>query len=288
MTTTSTLGPENRLRDVAITGNRLRAHLAKACVSASLSASMSQVTEMSFTFADDEDLTIFRSGVLQPGQTIRYGRDTPWMTRITQGPELDLKGDTPRVSTRSSAEKVERLRGATGGHNFGSMSVSSFVRARCNEISWKHHVEPGLTSREIIREEPDGDSDKDHNTWDIFTELASELGVWCFEYGDTLVFGRPSWVASRPGRRTLSYRWTKWGDYSDGFDGKLGFKGWARENQELTIGVVGTDADSIRPGDTLNVSGNLGRATGDWVIIAVKFPLTRTAATQITCRRAVL
>ncbi|MDR5711397.1 hypothetical protein [Nesterenkonia flava] len=239
--------------------------------------------EMELTFKDSGDLKIFRSGVLNPGQTLRYGGVSGWRGRLSDdGPTLDGRTGVPMLTVKAPSLWVARLRGQTGERNWGKQSVSQWVRARCDEVGVKHAVQDGLGSKEFVREKPEGD--RRESTWDVMTSMASELNCWLFDTGDRIVFGKPSWVASRSAAR-VGFRYDGPGDFTDGFDGKYRFSGHTPEDQEFQVGCLTPDADALRPGDRLDVSGILGRANGQWVISEVSIPLHRSEAVRLTARR---
>lgn len=273
----------NRLKAVKVSGKTLTKQLTAACTSASLSASISQVTQLSLTFQDSNDLTLFRGGKLREGTTVSYGA---WTTRV--GPvKVDPGPAGPTLAIQALSLGVSRLRKQTGSKSWGSRNVSSWVKEQAKAVGFKHIVQPDLGKRTIVREKPEGKNKE--STWDVMNALAKELGLWLFEYGNTLVFARPSWLVNRVGRRNVSLSWTDWDTYSSAMTGMPTYSADPTKDlrESLVVRLVSVDADAVRPGDTITLSGNVGGMKGTWIISAVNFPMARTAPVEVTCQRAI-
>lgn len=274
----------NRLLNVKVLGQNLSSDLVEVCESAALSVSNSQVTEMSFTFADTHDLQVFRSGMLAEGTSITYGE---WQT-IVQDVSLKPGKIGPSVSVKCPSKFVTRLRAQTGAYSWGDYDVSAWASAVARDVGMSTLVQPGLGRRTIMREAPDGD--RRESTWDVLTQLAREQGVWLFEYGSTLVFAKPSWLINRPSRRYWPLHWNTWTDYNEGLAGMPEYNNAASSSprESLKLRLISTDADKIRPGDEVTLAGtNLGKAKGRWIAVSVDFPMTVAAPVTVTCHRAI-
>lgn len=280
----TTMTADNRLLNVRVLGQNMSSDLVETCESASLSVSNSAVTEMSFTFADTHDLQVFRSGILSAGTSVTYG---DWQTVVE---DVTLKPGKigPSVSVKCPSKFVSRLRGATGAHSWGGQDVSTWVTNIAREVGMAALVQPGLGTRTIIREAPDGD--RKESTWDIITDLAKEIGVWVFEYGSTLVFAKPSWLVNRPSRQYWPLHWNTWTDYNEGLAGMPEYSDSLSSSprEKLKLRLVSADADKVRPGDEVTLAGtHLGKAKGRWIVTSVDFPMTVAAAVTVSCQRPI-
>lgn len=274
----------NRLKNVRVLGQNLSSDLVEVCESASLSVSNSQVTEMSFAFSDTHELQLFRSGMLAEGTSITYG---DWQT-IVEDVTLKPGKIGPSVSVKCPSKFVTRLRGQTGAYSWGDYDIASWVTAVARDVGMSTLVQPGLGRKSIIREASDGD--RKESTWDIITQLSKEVGVWVFEYGSTLVFAKPSWLVSRASRRYWPLHWNTWTDYHEGLQGMPEYNNAASSatRETLKVRLISADADTIRPGDELVMSGQyLGKATGRWIVTDVDFPMTVAAAVAVSCQRPI-
>lgn len=274
-----------RLKAIKVSGKTLSRQLTDACTSASLSASVSQVTELRLTFQDSNNLTLLGGGKLSSGKTISYAS---WSTRITK---VTVRGDKggPVMEVSALSRGVVKLRQATGGKNWGSRDVSSWIKAQAKWAGFKSAiVQPGLGKRTIVREKPDGD--RRQSSWDVISDLAKELGVWVFEYGNTLVFARPTWLAKRPGQKVITLSWTDWDTYSDAM---VGLPEYSQDDdreieEQLKFQLVSKDADATKPGQVVRFSGSgAGPMRGTWIVISVSYPMTTTAPVTVTCQRPI-
>lgn len=283
-----------RLRKVTLSGKSLRADLVEACLSASVSASMTSVTELKFTFADDHDVSLFRSGVFQDGMTIAFEH---WRGRIRGGAKLKASAGGPQVEITAPSLFVERLKSHTGSRNWGHQSVNQWVKGQTAAVGMASQVQPYIGFQDIVREGPGDDeaaTDSKPSTWSVITDLAEELDAWVFEHSARLIFAKPSAILNdMPIRRLVDVRWDGWADYSAPLMGMPEFTPGKQSEQRLKIQVVGSDADRICPGDHVRLAGRLDggtrelNANGRWLVSDVSIPLSRTTPVALTCVRAV-
>lgn len=281
----------NRLQDVQISGSSMKSHdLIESCVRASLTSSMTSVTELQFTFADDHEATLFRKGIFKDGHTVTFAH---WRGRIRGGGRLKASRGGPQVEVIAPSLFVEKLRDQTGGKNWGRQNVTYWFRRQCEAIGMRHHIQSDLGFQDIVREKPEGD--REESTWDIMTAVAEEAGAWIFEHSSRLIVGKPAWLPRRSdrSRNEISLYWKSWDDCSAGLMGLPQFTPGPAKDQELTVEVTGSDSNRHCPGDSLTLTGRLNggvpslNANGLWVVRDVKIPLTRSQATTLTCIRPV-
>ena len=275
----------NRLKKVKVTGKNMSAELEKSCTSASLSASQDAETQMSFTFADSKDAKLFNSGLLVKGSTITYGAWRLTVDSLDFGP-----GNLgPQLTVRAPSKFITDLRGETGAKNWGTVDVAAWVKDTARRTGMKTVIQPNLGRKAAVRKKPDGDQ-KD-STWDVLNGLAAETGAWLFEYGSTLVFARPSWLAGRSwGNRSIELDWDDWANYSDALAGMPSYSRDPSQEaaEKLTLRLVSVDADSVRPGDDVRLTGrNAGDMKGQWIVVGVDFPLHKATPVTVTCQRPI-
>lgn len=280
----------NRLNDVEIDGSRMRTSLVEACLSASLSASLTQKTEMKFTFADDDDATLFRSGIFRDGHILKY---VHWRGRIEGGGRLRSGAGGPRVEVTAPSLFVHKLENATGSRDWGNVQSTFWFRREAEAVGMRHDIQPDLGMQKIVRKKAEGDDPE--STWDVMVEVAEKAGAWIGEHSSRLLVGKPEWLYSRPWRTRshIPIRWSGWSDYSDSMDGMPEFTPGAPADQELVVSLITEDADRSCPGDSLHLSGNLNggtremNANGAWLVRDVDIPLNRTQPVKLTCVRPV-
>lgn len=276
---------KNKLRSIRVTGKGLSADLVDSCSKANFSSSYDQVTEISLTFLDSLDLSIFRSGVLTSGATVSYGG---W-SMIARTQDLAAGSVGPELTVKAPSLFVERLRAQVGEKSWGRVDVSAWVKTIAETVGLKSIVQPGLGQQTLVRAKPDGESRE--STWDVLAAAATAAGTWLFEYGNTLVFAKPSWlIATKWARRSWPLWWNNWVDYADGMTGMPTYAKDPNGNpgETLTVKLVAPDADQARPGDEVLISGaSVGVMKGTWIVTGVAFPMTVAGAVTLTCVRPV-
>ncbi|WBF78988.1 minor tail protein [Arthrobacter phage Bolt007] len=281
----TTLDASGRLLGIRVSGKQFNLDMVEAAEAVSLSLSTSAVTEMSFTFADNQDSGVFRSGVLSQGASVTYGE---WRMVVE---DIDLKPGPigPSLEVKAPSRFVTALRKQTGAKSWGRTDVSAWVRAVAKGVGMSAVVQPGLGAQTILRKAPDGETRE--NTWDVLAELSKATGTWLFEYGSTLVFARPSWlVGGAWGNRQFDIVYNGWGDYSEALSGMptYGNHPSTEPRESLSFGLISPDADRIRPGDEVNLSGRAaGAAAGKWIVVSVDFPLTVDAPVEVSAQRPI-
>lgn len=271
-----------KLKKLVVSGAPIT-NISDTCVSASLRVATSQVSTANFLFNDTTSLSLFRSGSLKRGTTIRYGS---WSVTVDDvGTQSGAAG--PQVKVVALSSFVTKLRKQTGAKNWGTQDVSSWVKQQAKAVGATYWVQPGLGKRQILREKPEGS--RRESTWDVMTALARELGVWLFEYGNRIVFARPSWLMSQPGRRAWTVVWNSWSDYSPSLAGmpiySAGNEG--AKDEKLDVQLVAANGDSVRPGDEFSLSGNVGAMGGRWIVVSCDYPLTVDETVKVSCQRPV-
>lgn len=277
---------QTKLKQIIVTGKSLSAQLREACTAASLSLAVDQVTQMSLTFEDDHSASIFRSGVLSAGASINYG---DWYL-TSDGETLKPGPVGPQLQIKAPSRFVTALRKQTGAHSWGNVEVSGWVTAVARSVGMRAIVQPGLGHKTLVRKKPENDSAPE-STWDVLTQVSREVGVWLFEYGSTLVFAKPTWLVSSAWQhRNWPLVWDSWGKYTSGLAGMPEYEdtpgGEVREG--ITFRLLSADADGIRPGDTVRLSGGAtGKMAGVWIVKSVDFPLTVAGVIVVKCQRPI-
>lgn len=286
MAVTQTLD-NGRLQNIEVTGRGLTANLVEAASKVRLSSGVGAVTEMNVTFNDTQDLSVYRSGVLFKGATIRYGVWNMQVEDVSVGP-----GPIgPQLSINAPSRTVSRLRGQEGEKSWGTVDAASWVRDRAEEVGAPWIIQFGLGESTLFRNPPDDNGGTD-TTWDVLTDLAREKGVWLFERGQWLVFGKPSWLAKNNYlRKRWDFKWDDWTHYSDGLAGMPAYTQSASQTPTETLGLrlVSEDADTIMPGDSVGISGTgatIGMS-GEWIVTDVDLPFSVSSPVKVTCQRVI-
>lgn len=273
----------NRLQNIKVTGKGLNADLVESCIGASFSISSSQVTGMTLRFLDNNDLSVFKSGVLAAGASVNYGG---W-NMVASGISVQGGKTGPELSVTASSLFVERLKAQTGGHSWGERDVSAWAMDVGRSVGMTPVVQPGLGVRALARAASDGD--RKESTWDVLATAAKNVGAWLFEYGPYLIMARPSWLIKQPwGQRQWDFYWASTVDYSQGLAGLPKYSNNPNSNpvEQITFSLVSADADSIRTGDSVSFNGP-GGMFGNWLVEGVGFPMNVSGVVSVSCVRPI-
>lgn len=287
-TRSATVVSNNQLRAIHVNGKGLDVWLSQLCTSATITTGMGSISELGLTFQDDHDASLFRAGVFQDGQIVSYGH---WRGRLKGGPKLTNSRGGPKVAVTAPSLFVERLKEQTGEKNWGTLDVGRWIAQEAIKVGMIAEVQTGLGDKKIVREK--GEDENKPSTWDVMTELSTELGAWLFETGRTMVFGKPNWLLrTRPSRRIIPLRWVSNNEMSGGLMAMPEFTSGNLDDQELSVKIIGDEADHTLPGDVVSLSGNLSggtartNANGWWLVRDVGLPISNTAPVTLTCIRA--
>lgn len=273
----------NRLKNIKVTGKGLNTSLVESCISATFSASNSQITDMSFVFLDNPDLSVFTSGVLAAGASVNYGG---W-NLVSSGLSLSMGKTGPELSISARSLFVERLKAQTGAKSWGSRDVSQWAMEIGKSVGMTPVVQPGLGKRQLVRAKSEGGNKE--STWDVLTATAENVGVWLFEYGPYLIMAKPSWLIKHPwGGRQWDFFWRSPSDYSQGLTGlpKYSNRPGSNPEEQLVLSVIAADADKMRPGDSVFFTGP-GTMNGRWIATSVSYPMKISGAVTVSCVRPV-
>lgn len=277
----------NRFKDVKVAGRSLAVNLVNNVSSMSVELSNSAVSAFKVTFADTAEFNIYRSTVVNPGQTLTYEGFT-----FDVG-ELETSSDKggPMVTLNCLSKRVTALTKQTGEKSWGlHADISAWVNAAAKSVGFTPVVQPGLGEAEITRAKPEGGQAE--STWDVMTKLKGEAGVWLFEYGNLLVFAKPTWWAKH-----AKGRWTyTWNTLSDHSPNLLSTPKYTRtpsaerdQREKLTLSVTGDNASAARPGDLLTLNSRLPNVgfKGQWLIASVEVGSTFRDPVVLSCLRIV-
>ena len=275
-----------RLKQITVSGSNISKELSAACISAELSLSTSQVTEMGLSFQDSPDLDLFTSKLFHRGASIRYG---DWFL-VADGLTLSSGAAGPVIKVVAPSRFITALKKQTGAKSWGNTNVSAWVASVAESVGMKHRVQPGLGSKTIARVKPESGQAAE-STWDVLTQQAREAGVWLYEYGSTLVFAKPSYLVKAPwARKTWALTWNDFYSYSPGLTGMPSYSDdpGSETPETLTLKLVSPDADQARPGDAVTLNGrNVGPMGGVWIVNAVSFPMKAADVVTLTCQRPI-
>lgn len=217
---------------VYIRGGGLARNVVNSITSASMSGSMSEVTQMDIKLTDPK-WRILDSGLFSINASVDVEDFKMEVASISIGADQDVENVTVKCRPRV----VRKLKNRRGARVMKNVSPSQFVISECRAVGAKYHVQGSAKRKQVARDVPKKGSqevDSPPSSWTTFKRLADELGYVCFETAGTVFFGRPSWLISSGGSAFLSYR------YKSG-----------KDDDYRTYSAVTADRSADSPGQTV-------------------------------------
>jgi len=272
----------NRLSRVLVSGVAWADVITDAVISATMHYSTTQTSEFAFVVADSPDGKMLNTHQFDRGVTIDVGEQ-----------HLDVRGfstaagpGSPQLQVKARSRVVSALQDSrttsTKDETWGTVDVYSWVTARVREAGGRSLVQPSLGALTINR--ATGES-----TVTAMARAAASLGCWMFEYEQLVVFGKPSWLVGLRHLRKWPLAWWSWTNYTRGLTGQPVYT-WSADRtvpETLSFSLISDDAELIRPGELVTLSGNMGPAVGHWIVTDVSIPYSRIGPTAVTCLRPI-
>lgn len=281
----TTMEADNRLKAVRVSGNGYSASLEQVTESVSFSMAYDKITAMAFSFVDDINLSLFRSKLFDQGSTIAYGE---WGMTVT-GVDLDSGDVGPTLAVEALSTFVYKWQDQFGAKTWSNVDVTQWFKDMCKTVGATAVIQPGLGRKTIVRESSVDNGFQ--NTWEVMATVKRENGLWMFERGRKFIVGRPSWIIQQAQEfQHWPIYWNDWYDYTAGLTGLPRFSGrnGKKQEQTLSFSLASPDADTIRPGDRVTLTGRaVGVMSGDWLVSEVGFAMDNTTPVTVTCLRPV-
>lgn len=197
-------GPEReRLDRIIVRAGKIKVQTQEAVTEATLTWGVDQVTQLQMRL-EDPGFVIWKSALFEKNTPILY-RDEgmkPIALRVTS---LVVDGGgsaTGGFTVNARSEGVWKLRRRRGPKVMRQTSPSEFVRAECKAVGLNVVTQNSPTRSQVARDVPQkGQEDvtgaSKPSSWTTFLRLAQELGFYCYEFGDTIFFGKPKWLISK-------------------------------------------------------------------------------------------
>ena len=275
----ATVSPLNRLGSVRLWGAALHSDVAASAVTASMSYSSTQVGELTVVLQDTADASLMRSGLIKAAVPMDYGDQH---TTIRGIGVAEGKGG-PQLTVKGRSRVVGRLKDQKGPGNWGLVQPHVWVADRAREAGASVICQAGFAAVTITRQA----STQIESTWDVLMKLATSVGAIAFEYDQVIVFGKPSWLASRPYHTQWHISWTSNSVYSSNLDGLPLWTYSADSSDTLAFHLVGDYSQNMRPGDIVSLYGSLADANGPWFVTGVDIPYVLGQPVAVTAARIV-
>lgn len=285
------------MSELKVNGHLFAATFTDQLLSGTLALGARKVSAFDFSVIDRDDLALSAKA----GQLFREGSVITWEGFAFAVNFVGIGGgtDAPLIEVSATSEAVGKMSRERGGHSWGTTEVSEWAETQIIQTGAKAIVQPNLGERDIAREEDADDPENGPSTWDTMVEMAKQTGAWVFDYDDTVIFAKPSWLANLNARRKFLVKWNSWYDHTDAlttaplYTWKEDTKTWeGREELTLTAIDTGTGGDNVlwkcKPGDIIDYSG-AACPTDDpvWIVIEVRHAVTVGEPTTIIAWRPI-
>jgi hypothetical protein len=184
----------------AIDGGDLQA----LAISARVSLSVEQVSQITLTFADPR-------GTVQVWEQFREDAEVNWFdlrlrVAATEWGELDGAETLTATLRAAGAQAMRTLDPAGTSRSWTNMSPTEVLAERAKAAGMRFYGKGTARRATITRHgRDDAGGAQAESDWDMGQRLAREEGFWLFETTDALYFAPPSWLTERG--TTFLTRW---------------------------------------------------------------------------------
>lgn len=267
-----------RLGKLIVRGGGLQADLAERLVSASVSMTVDEVTQMTLAFTEDETFAITESGLFVPGTDFRAGSrcdyaDLPFEVRAV---ELAPRGGDHVLTVTCRSLGAGRLRRERGAKVRKNLSPTDFAKLEAKGAGLRF-VGQKSAKRKVITRRGGDDAE---TTWDTLDRLAGECGFLVFEAAGTLYFGKPSWLVERGKSLKVTWAGPKTGDDLDALPTVRRSGDAKRRTVEVTAQMRGPLAEAARPGWRMDLAG-IPTFEGGYLLTGSSFSLAENAPIEL-------
>jgi hypothetical protein len=281
----SPVSGKGQLSQVRLGGRQFVTDIQSVVTSATMSYASTEVGALSLTVQDDRRGSLLHSGYVALGVPVSFGDQRMDVRTIDTGD--GQSGPELRIEARSRTIYRLRTGPQTGEGSWGVVDTGQWIKDRASEVGARTLVQPNLYKLIITRLDTE-------TTWDVMQKLAGLHQAWCFEYEQTIVFGQPTWLASRKQVKGWRIDWTSIDDYTAGLATFPTYHASVdatdpTQVETLTLSLNSSDAYQFRPGDLIDLTGSLGEGVGWWIVTQVSLDLGGAAkvAASVTAQRVI-
>lgn len=248
-----------------------------------LELTVDEASILSFQVADPQ-LEILKSGALSALTQLSF---LDFYFEITAVGTVG--DDSPSLDVKAMPLGLMFLKRATGALVMADSSPTDFALAEAQAAGLAFVGEPTESVTQISRSEPSGyapgpDGKLPESSWDVLKAQAKSLGYACFVTGNTLYFGRQTWLLARPGVAT----WIV--GYPTPASGELQLSAVPKARHSIEGNIWKTEIDleldpvsgnSIRPGDRIVLHGVPTFESDGYLVTAVTITLDGGTPTHV-------
>lgn len=177
---------------VTILGSRPTRNVREAITSATLSGSLTEVTQLEMTLIDP-DWKLLEAGYFGLNMRVEVNEFKLEISNIETGAD----GSVETTTLKCRPIVVRRLKDRRGPRVMRNVSPSEFVIAECKAVGAGYVVQPSARRKQVARDVPQKGEQEvavPPSSWTTFQRLARELGFIVFESCGVIYFGQPTWL----------------------------------------------------------------------------------------------
>lgn len=240
--------------NVRLSGGKLSKQLIEAVMSADISGSITDVTQIEIKFTDP-DWKLLKSGIFKLGYSVDIEDFDMEIASIDTGDDETIEN----VSIKCRPRVIRKLKARKGARVMKNASPSDFVISECRAVGAKYKVQKTARRKQVARDVPKKGQNETSNppsSWTTFKRLAEEVGFLMFESAGIIYFGKPSWLLSNAGTTLYTYRYGsgKDDDYRT-YDVPNCTRSQDSTGQEVSFAVRVPSLTRIRPGVRFKLTG---------------------------------
>ena len=187
--------PASYVRSVKFMGKQLSTALANNITSMQFSQSIDAIAELEIKMVDPNFRSL-KSAIFQPRTPVDYAG----YNMIVAATETGGMNGAEGITLRCRPSLVAKLKKRQGAFVMSNASAADFVKAETIACGGTAVVQPLSKSAQVSRDTPKSGeeylTDNTPSSWTTFGRLAQENGYICFEQGNVIYFGKPSWILS--------------------------------------------------------------------------------------------
>lgn len=259
-------------------GKALGKNIQQRVLAADLELSVDQVTELTFTL-DDPSFEILESGIFDLNTTITYRGLHLYVAVI----ETNEGGGLGGLSIRCRPQAVKSLRQLRGKEVMRHVTPATYLRSECRKAKIKEPVAQQTKKKKKIARDLDQDKTSyapsaRPSAWTTIQRLANEDGCYVYEIGDTIFYGKPTWLVEQ--RSPTRVEW-----YPEGGKEPMGIPEIRHSEDSRDIEVDVTlpirRAGRVLPGTGLELDG-FPKYSDMYFINSVSYPLVGDGEVSIS------
>lgn len=265
---------DGRLGQLIVVGGRLRADIAEAVTSASLSLSSTEVTQLTLTIVDN-DFDVLRSGLFSAGTPRTRGSrcDYAGLNLEVRAVEIAARGTDNVITVTARSMGAGNAKRKRGAHVRKGLSPTQYVALGAKAAGLKFTGQPSAKRATVARK-------KDETEWDTWQRLAQELGFLCFEAAGRVYFGKPTWLITKTQTLRVAWNGAKTGDAIDELPNCRRSGDDAKRAAQVTAKLRGDLGEDALPGMRFVLDG-VPTFEGEYMVDTVTMDLAEGAAATV-------